>query len=61
MGLLVFALTLILPDNWSALAVLAVCIPVGVLIYIGGLLAFDRKAIDDVLGTARSVLMKRAS
>lgn len=61
MGLLVFALTLILPDSWSALAVLAVCIPVGVLIYIGGLLAFDRKAIDDVLGTARSVLMKRAS
>jgi O-antigen/teichoic acid export membrane protein len=58
MGLIVFGVTLLLPDTWSSFAVLALGVPLGVAIYVGGLFMFDRKAIDDVLGMARSVLAK---
>ncbi len=58
MGLVVFALSNLLLPGWGALDKLLVCIPAGACLYGGGLLLFDRKALDDVFALGRSILAK---
>ena len=36
-------------------------VPVGVVIYLGGLALFDRKAITDVIDIGRSILARQAT
>lgn len=61
MGVAVYALTLVLPETWPKLYVLLAGVPAGVLIYTAGLAILDRKAIEDVLGIARSVLARQSA
>lgn len=61
MSLAVYALTLVLPGSWPKLYILVVGVPVGVVIYLGGLALFDRKAITDVIDIGRSILARQAA
>ncbi|MDP1556048.1 MAG: lipopolysaccharide biosynthesis protein [Hyphomonas sp.] len=58
MGLSVYGLTRLLPAEWPNIYLLFVGVPVGVILYAGGLFLVDRKAIDDIFAIARSVLSK---
>jgi len=60
MGLSVYGLTRLLPAEWHNIYLLFVGVPVGVILYAGGLFLVDRKAIDDIFAIARSVLSKTA-
>ncbi len=60
MGLSVYGLTRLLPAEWPNIYLLFVGVPVGVVLYTGGLFLVDRKAIDDIFAIARSVLSKTA-
>ncbi|MEQ9505735.1 MAG: lipopolysaccharide biosynthesis protein [Hyphomonas sp.] len=58
MGLIVFTLSHVVLEGWGDLEKLAICIPAGMILYGGGLVLLDRKAIHDVLMLGRSVLAK---
>lgn len=58
MGSFVYLMSIGLPADWSNFSVLAVCIPVGGMIYLTGLVFFDRKSVSEVLDLARSVVAK---
>lgn len=58
MGLCVYALTRFLPAEWPNILLLLIGVPVGIVLYAGGLFLFDRKAILDIVSIARSVLSR---
>jgi hypothetical protein len=58
MGLCVYALTRFLPAEWPNILLLLIGVPVGVVLYAGGLLLFDRKAVLEIVSIARSVLSR---